>query len=131
MAKILLLDQKHYLNGQVPLKRGDKWTLQARVVDRIGGADTVVDLTDCAASAFFEAEAAADVDGLIPGTVALDAGAVGALTITLDAATTPTVADASEGVSLYATILHPTLGLITVETVDEPLLISDRGFTQF
>lgn len=130
MARILLLDRAQYRDGLIALRRGDAWTLNARVVDRIGSVDTDFDLTGCPASAFFEADSG-DVDGLIPGVVTLDDGTTGKLTVSLTDAETPLVAEATEGVSMYVVVDHPTLGLITMETPDAPLEIKDRGFSQF
>lgn len=129
MAKLLVLEKDQYLNGKIPLRRGDNWTLRAKVVNRIQNTELPVNLTGAAATGFFKAANSTDPDEVIAvgGTIAT--GDQGAISFAIDDSITDTIALSEEGISFYATI-NDGSSLYTVETTDNPLEIKDRGFVE-
>lgn len=124
MAKFLDVDKKHFNSaGVVPLRRGDDWKITGTVVDKYARYSAPFDLTGSAATGFWPAASG----GVIaePFTV-IDAKG-GQFEMDVPAADTPNVST-DEATTVYATIQHPTLGLITLETEFAILSIQDRSF---
>jgi hypothetical protein len=131
MAKILILDEKHYISGRVPLRRGDQWVLDGKIVDRVKGYDTAVNLTGASVTAFFPADDDADTDSLIAVSGTLTNAECGQVRITVAEDVTPTVALAEQGISPYAVYDTPSDGPFTVEVQSPTVEVLDRGFNQF
>lgn len=131
MAKILVIDKKHYLGGGLaPLRRGDRWVIDAKIVDRLGTYETPVDLTGVPATGFFPAADAEDTDAAIAVSGTILNAEAGTVRFTVEPEETDLVSIADQGVSMYATLATAD-GLQTVETNDSPFEIKDRGFNQF
>lgn len=126
MALLLLLAKDQYFEGSVSRFRGDRWNLDCKVVNRIGGVDTDKDLSGVTVSAYFP-----PADGTTPIAVAgtLAAASVGKVRFTVDEDTSALIAEAAQGTTFYATID----GLVdespvSVETPEPDLSIRDKDF---
>lgn len=128
MAKFLILDKKHYdpKTGLIPLRRGDDWVLQGQVMEKKGTYQSPVDLTGGAATAFFDGEG----PDVTTAVTFLDASQ-GLVEVELDELTSPDVALAEGGTSMYLVFSDTNGVTTTIETPDQPLEIKDRGYQQF
>lgn len=121
MAKILQIDKRHYLRGEIPLYRGDDWHLTGQVLLRENGLeDQPVDLTDMAVSAYFPGAT------VVASLTDAEQGEIAILVPAADSALATVVE--SSGMFL---VVEGVSGLQTIATLDESLRIQDRGFTQF
>lgn len=132
MAIFLVFDKRHFgPNGFIPLKRSDRWLLSGKVVEKYARYEKELDLTGVSgATGFFEAADLEDVDALVPFSLDVIDAKGGQVQLDIPASASSSVALAENGISAYATIDHPDLGLITVETEQPVLEIRDRGFAE-
>lgn len=127
MALYLKLDKKQYgKDGLIPLRRGDAWSLLGKVVNRYAGyeedydlSDVVGDITGCIENT---------TGGSIATTVTIEDAVCGKVTIAAEAEATELADECVAGQSMYL-LLQEDDGPKTVETLDQPLEILDRGFT--
>lgn len=126
MALLLLLAKDQYYQSEVTRFRGDRWTLDAKVVNRVGGVDTDKDLTGASASAFFP-----PATGTTPIAVAatLSDAPCGKIRFSVDKDTTPLIAECPQGTTIYATINGLSESPVSVETPDADLVVVDKGFS--
>jgi hypothetical protein len=130
MARILILDPKHYLNGNVTLTREDQWVLDAKVVDVLPGQyQRDVDLTGSAPTAYFPQDPDVVPAGAIAGSISLTNPTAGEVRLTLPVGDSANAPLTVSGLDLYLEILDTVLGLQTISTQNQPLLIRDRGFS--
>lgn len=124
MARILKVDGKFYGDdGLVSLFRGDDWSLQGKIVDRVNGYETPVDLSAYSASAFFPSASGG------PDVLALAVtGQCSALAISLGKADTPGVQTNVGGEGIYVVLKDNAGNLQTVPTFDQAISVQDRGF---
>lgn len=131
MALFLVFDKKHQNpSGMIPLKRGDDWKLTGKIVEKYAKYEKEVDLTGASATGFFQAADAADTDKVIDVAVQMVNAECGQVKVELAASGTSLVALDEAGTSMYMTVSHPTLGLVTIETEAPILEIKDRGFIE-
>lgn len=124
MAKVLVVLPTQYLNGSVPLYRGDRWSLEAQVMDRIGGVDSPVDLTAASGvTGYFPAASG----GVIPVVCVIVDAAQGRVRAVVSESVTPYVAVEADPVSWYV-VASMTGGPTTCPTPDSPLVINDATF---
>lgn len=122
MANYLRLNKKLFgVDGTIPLKRGDAWTLNGNVVEKYAGYEAGKDMTGRSATAFFPG-----ADEEIAVAVTFPEGNQGAFSIAVDAEDTAGAALAESGTSFYLVTDQDE----TIETPDQPLEIRDRGFNQ-
>lgn len=124
MAKVLILDPNQYLQGVVPLTRGDRWTIDARVMEDQNGVRQPVDLTAASVTGYFP-PATGSTPIAVSGT--LVSAAEGHCRFTVLESVTPTVGLVQEPSSWYIQASLPQ-GLTTISTPDEPLVINDPSF---
>lgn len=129
MAKLLILDRDQYFQGGVRLYRGDAWALRGQVVDRIGGVNTVVDLTGKGVTAFFPGA----VSGTVAATAELSNPTAGSIRIPVDELVTPDVQLNPNGIQLYVVVDAAPTGTspYTAQLPEPDLQIVDREFQQF
>lgn len=124
MALYLELDKKHYgLSGLIPLKRGDDWELDGKIVDRFSGYRADLDMTSMSATGYFQAASG----GTVSAEVTKTDESCGKIKIRLPGELSQGVALSEVGQSIYV-ILNNGTDDRTVETPDMPLEILDRGF---
>ena len=122
MALYLRLDKNLYgVLGTVPLKRGDAWSIQGNVVDKYSGFEQEKDMTSRSATAYFPGK-----DAVIAKSVSFPTPLNGAFTVSLTPTESAETALCDSGCSFYIVTDQNE----TIETVDEPLEIKDRGFSQ-
>lgn len=127
MAKYLDLDKKQFnSSGVVPLRRGDDWKLKGTVIEKYARYQAPLDLTDVTgATGFFPASSG----GSMPADAFTIVDAVGGQ-FEMDLAASATLNVSTEDTTtIYATIEHPTLGLMTIETEFAVVEIKDRNFS--
>lgn len=122
------MDRKHFSpqTGLVPLRKGDDWLLEGKVVEAYAGYKTEVDLSDAAgASAFFPAASG----GSFPGVAAVVDPTCGRIRLSVVPASSAEAQESPEGISPFL-ILNLRGQLITVETREPVLEILARGHAQ-
>lgn len=127
MAKSLVFDRKHFnSDGLIPLKRGDDWSLDFKVVEKKGSYVEDVNLTDLSATAWFPGESSPVT--CIP---TITDASCGKGRIDLPASATSLVKEALNGTTLYITLSNTGGAVTTVETDQEVAEVRDRDFRQF
>lgn len=127
MAIYITFDKKQAApSGLIPLKRGDDWKLQAQIIEKYARYSAPMDLTGCAATAFFEA----DPSGVVTTVANISLPEAGKLEIDIPASASPSCALNENGTSIYMIIDHPALGTITADSELPNLEIKDRGFVE-
>ena len=129
MAKYLEFDKKHYgRDGNIPLTRGDDWSLDGYITEEKGSYSTRLILSGYSATAFFKNDPALS-ETPIPASVELKE--CGDLTITIPASSTPNVKIADQGVEIYLELLNGESKKETIYTYNQPIAVREQGFTQF
>lgn len=122
------MDRRHFSpqTGLVPLRRGDDWALDGKIINAYGGLTLYHDLSSLdGASAYFPGASG----GLVPGVLAVVDAPNGGVRITAGPTNTAEVLETPEGGSMY--LLLSTGGkLQTVEMREAALEILERGFTK-
>jgi hypothetical protein len=123
MALFLKLDKAQYgPDGLVTLTRGDDWSLAAKLIDLIGSYESAVDASQYAATGFFpSASGGPDLP------CAAVTGQCGSLSVSMPAASTPFVELNSGGEGPYVVLMDNQGKLQTVRTVDQAVVVVDRG----
>lgn len=124
MALILLLARNQYHEGIVTRYIGDRWTLDAQVVDRVGGVDTPKALGDSAgATAYFPTSATAATG--IEATVSVQEE--GRLSIEVTEDVTAELYESPNGIPVWVELDNLTTpqGPIHVRTPNPDLAIKD------
>jgi hypothetical protein len=123
MARVLKLDKKFYgEDGLLSLFRGDDWEVYGKVVDRVSGYETEVDLAPYSATGYVPSASGGPDLPLAAAT-----GGCAVLTLSMPAASTPLVAENSGGAGIYV-VLQDSMGrLQTVPTIDQAVAVLDRG----
>lgn len=126
MAKFLEFDRKQvsHLTGLIPLRRGDDWTLNGKIVEKYGAYKGDVDITGVQEVQFGFLPASGSTP--IAATVEVIDETCAKIKITLAKADTLLVAEAADGVGAAATIIDSLGAEETVETEDLALEILDR-----
>lgn len=128
MSAVLTFDKKHFnSSGLIPLKRGDDWSLDAKVISKKGNYSEDFDLTNYAASAYFPGVVSTVI---VPCTITN--AKCGEMNIALSATGSQLVSLAPNGVSSYIIVKNINDNTAqTIETDSEPLGIDDHGFRTF
>lgn len=128
MARYLQFDRVLYgSNGNIPLTRGDDWSLTGTVVQLNGANVDPVDLTgNSGLTAYFPGI----TGSVLVGTISVPTPACGRVVLGLPASASINALLTSAGVTPYVQ-LRDSAGLHTLFSIDpQPLVISDPGFIQ-
>lgn len=125
MAKFLDFDKKNFNSaGVIPLRRGDDWKVSGTIIDKYARYQAPFDLTGISAATGFWPGASG---GVIPEPFTILDAKGGQFEMDVPASDTPNIAT-EDSTTIYATLQHPTLGLITIETEFAVMSIQDRSF---
>lgn len=125
MAKILEFDKKQFsINGVIPLKRGDDWSLSGQVLEKYANYKAPLDLSKVTSATAFWPHA---TGGVIAEAFNVIDNLGGLFNMPVPASDTVNVG-LEDNTSVYATLQHQDLGLITVETEFAVIEIKDRDF---
>jgi hypothetical protein len=128
MAKYLKLDLDQYgVGNTIPLVAGDDWVLEGKIFNLNGKNHEEVDLTGfTGATGYFPP----DVNGnTIIGNITVIDALVAKVSISLPASASINAGLNDTGLSTFITITDENNLLSTIPTIDQPLTISARGFT--
>lgn len=123
MARILKIDRKFYGDdGMASFYKGDDISFYGKIIDRVNGYDTGVDLSPFSATGYFPS---------VTGNVQLPCTAVtgdcGTLTVLIPKAQSVQLATNGSGEDFYVILQDGAGNLQTVSTVDAAIAILNRG----
>lgn len=126
MAKVVVISPQMYLQGQVTLYQGDQWNVFFQIVDFYNGVSIPTNLSNASGiMAFFPAASGGSNIG-VAATVT-DA-TQGLCQVTVPPAITTNLGPIADASSWYVQA-QLVLGLLTIPTLDMPLVIAAPGFT--
>ena len=124
MARVLKLDRAQYGDdGLLSLYRGDDWSVRGSVVDRVNGYETPVDISELGVTGYFPSASGGPDLPVMAAT-----GSCSQLVVTLPADQTPNVQLTSAGVGIYVVTQDMSGKLETIRTLDQAVVVLDRGF---
>jgi hypothetical protein len=132
MAVYLSLDKSQYLEGLIPLFRGDDWLLTGKIVNQLPqNYFGYVDLAGVSATAYFPTDPTLNLVPVQPAVVQFTNVLEGEFTINLPASASISTLLTPNGSSIYMETKSASGLTTTYQTNDSPLQIQDRTFLQF